>query len=70
YLPPYPPKLNPIEQFWAILKGKGKFNNIKDVETLTTRIIKGIEAVTVEHLRNIIQHFVNQFDNCRNKVAI
>lgn len=24
YLPPYSPELNPIEQFWAIIKGKVK----------------------------------------------
>lgn len=39
-------------------------------ESLTTRIIEASEAVPVEHLRGFIQHSVNQFDNCLNKVAI
>lgn len=70
YLPPYSPELNPIEQFWAIVKGKVKRNKLSDVESLTTRIIEASEAVPVEHLRGFIQHSVNQFDNCLNKVAI
>ncbi|KAI8880092.1 hypothetical protein K501DRAFT_192109 [Backusella circina FSU 941] len=70
YLPPYSPELNPIEQFWAILKGNVKRDKLKNVETLTSRIIEASEAVPVEHIKNIIQHSINQFDNCRNKVSI
>lgn len=70
YLPPYSPELNPIEQFWAILKGNVKRDKPKDVETLISRIIEASEAVPVEYTKNTIQHSVNQFDNCRNKVAI
>lgn len=70
YLPPYSPELNPIEQFWVIVKGKVKRNKLSDVESLTTRIIEASDAVPVEHIRAFIQHSVNQFDNCLNKVAI
>ncbi|KAI8075406.1 uncharacterized protein B0P05DRAFT_472776, partial [Gilbertella persicaria] len=69
-LPRYSPELNPIENFRVILKGKIKRNMLKDVETLTTRIIEASEAVPVEYLQNIIQYFVNQFHSCRNKVII
>ncbi|KAI8886883.1 hypothetical protein K501DRAFT_269461 [Backusella circina FSU 941] len=70
YLPPYSPELNPIEHFWAIPKEKVKCDKLKDVETLTSRIIEASEAVPVDYIKNTIQYSVNQFDNCRNKVAI
>ncbi|KAG1372799.1 hypothetical protein G6F61_010727 [Rhizopus arrhizus] len=70
YLPPYSPELNPIEQFWAVVKAKVKRGKLSDVETLTTRIIEANEAVPIVHLQNIIQHSVNQFEKCRNKIPI
>ncbi|KAG2209691.1 hypothetical protein INT47_001837 [Mucor saturninus] len=70
YLPPYSPELNPIEQFWAIVKGKFKRNKLSDVESLTTRITEAGESVPVEHLVAFIQHSVNQFDNCLKKIPI
>ncbi|KAG2192802.1 hypothetical protein INT47_005349 [Mucor saturninus] len=70
YLPPYSPELNPIEQLWAIVKGKVKRNKLSDVESLTTRIIEAGESVPVEHLVAFIQHSVNQFDNCLKKIPI
>ncbi|KAG0786612.1 hypothetical protein G6F62_008901 [Rhizopus arrhizus] len=70
YLPPYSPELNPIEQFWAVIKAKVKRGKLSDVETLTTRIIEASEAVPIVHLQNIIQHSVNQFEKCRNKIPI
>ncbi|KAG2209421.1 hypothetical protein INT47_008263 [Mucor saturninus] len=68
YLPSYSPELNPIEQFWAIVKGKVKRNKLSDVESLTTRITEAGESVPVEHLVAFIQHSVNQFDNCLKKI--
>lgn len=70
YLPPYSPELNPIEQFWAVVKGKVKRNKLSDLETLTSRITEAAEAIPVQHIRGFVQHSVNQFDNCRNKVPI
>ena len=37
YLPPHCPKLNPIEQFWSIIKSKVKRHPLKDTESLTFR---------------------------------
>ncbi|KAG1146978.1 hypothetical protein G6F37_003676 [Rhizopus arrhizus] len=65
YLPPYSPELNPIEQFWAIIKAKVKRGKLSDVETLTIRIIEASKAVPIVHLQNIIQHSVNQCEKCR-----
>ncbi|EIE88315.1 hypothetical protein RO3G_13026 [Rhizopus delemar RA 99-880] len=70
YLPPYSPELNPIEQFWAVLKSKVKRTKLSDIETLRSRIIEASEAIPVEHLQNFIQHSVNQFGNCLNKNPI
>jgi hypothetical protein len=69
YFPPYSPELNPIEQFWAVLKSKVK-RKFSDIETLSSRIIEASEAIPVEHLQHFIQHSVNQFGNCLNKNPI
>jgi transposase len=37
-LPPYSPELNPIEQFWSVVKSKVKRNKLLETETLMTRI--------------------------------
>jgi hypothetical protein len=38
YLPPYSPELNPIEQFWSVVKSKVKRNKFLEKESLMTRI--------------------------------
>ncbi|KAG2190476.1 hypothetical protein INT47_003004, partial [Mucor saturninus] len=38
YLPPYSPELNPIEQFWAVVKGKVRRSQFGNTEDLKTRI--------------------------------
>ncbi|KAL1928795.1 hypothetical protein VTP01DRAFT_2581 [Rhizomucor pusillus] len=38
YLPSYSPELNPIEQFWSVVKSKVKRSRFLEKETLTTRI--------------------------------
>ena len=34
YLPPYSPELNPIEQFWSLVKGKMKRGQLLTEENL------------------------------------
>ncbi|KAG1146619.1 hypothetical protein G6F37_011933 [Rhizopus arrhizus] len=70
YLPPYSPELNPIEQFWAIIKAKVKRGKLSDVETLTIRIIEASKAVPIVHLQSIIQRSVNQCEKCQNRIPI
>ncbi|CEP19424.1 hypothetical protein [Parasitella parasitica] len=70
YLPPYSPELNPIEQFWALVKHKIKREKLKDTETLQERIIDAANEVPIQHLKNIVQHSKNQFDNCLNHIPI
>jgi transposase len=38
YLPPYSPELDPIEQFWFMVKNKIKRRQFEDKEDLATRI--------------------------------
>jgi transposase len=70
FLPPYSPELNPIEQFWALVKRKVRHEKLRDTETLQDRIVDAANEVPIEHLRNIIQHSKNQFDNCLNHIPI
>lgn len=53
-LPPYSPELNPIEQFWALLKSKVKRSQFGDTEDLKTRISEAIQDISVDILQNII----------------
>lgn len=39
YLPPYSPELNPIEQLWAILKGKVKRSKFMNTDSLTSKFL-------------------------------
>ncbi|KAG0929807.1 hypothetical protein G6F29_012086 [Rhizopus arrhizus] len=68
YLPPYSPELNPIEQFWALVKRKVRRQKLKDTETLQERIVGAANEVPIQHLENIIQHSKNQVDNCLFKI--
>jgi transposase len=70
YLPPYSSELNPIEQFWSVLKGKVKRSQFNDTEDLTTRISEACLQIRVSTLVNIIQHSVNTFEKCLNKEPI
>jgi transposase len=67
---PYSPELNPIEQFWALVKRKVRRQKLKDTETLQERIVDTANEVPIQHLENTIQHSKNQFDNCLNHIPI
>ena len=45
YLLPYSPELNPIEQFWSLVKGKMKRYCLIKEETLSSRIAAGCNNV-------------------------
>ncbi|KAG1150146.1 hypothetical protein G6F37_011268 [Rhizopus arrhizus] len=63
YLPPYSPELNPIEQFWSIVKNKVKRSQFQTKEDLLTRITEACNNVPPEHLRAFVQHSVNIFED-------
>jgi transposase len=66
YLPPYSPELNPIEQFWAIVKNKVKRSRFEDKEDLFTRFTEACNSVPPNHLHAFVQHSVNVFEKCLN----
>ncbi|KAI7904853.1 uncharacterized protein BX663DRAFT_535650 [Cokeromyces recurvatus] len=63
-------ELNPIKQFWALIKRKVRREKLKDTETLQERIVGAANEVPIQHFENIIQHSKNQFDNCLNHIPI
>ncbi|KAG2215958.1 hypothetical protein INT45_010102 [Circinella minor] len=67
YLPPYSPELNPIENFWSILKGTVKRSMFEETEDLKTRISEASESISRKSLCNIAQHSINNFEKCLNK---
>jgi hypothetical protein len=67
YLPPYSPELNPIENFWSIVKGAVKRSQFQDTEDLKTRITEAGRSVSRKALHKIANHPVNNFQKCLNK---
>ncbi|KAG1139595.1 hypothetical protein G6F37_009643 [Rhizopus arrhizus] len=50
FLPPYSPKLNPIEQFWALVKRKVRCEKLQDTKILQDRIVDAANEVPIKHL--------------------
>jgi transposase len=57
YLPSYSPELNPIEQFWAIVKGKMKRHRLTTEENLSSKIAEACNVVLVSDLFGFASHF-------------
>lgn len=64
YIPPYSPELNPIEQFWAVVKSKVKRSQFKNTEDLKTRISEACNAIPYKHLEGFIRYFHDAFKQC------
>ncbi|KAG1283946.1 hypothetical protein G6F66_010795 [Rhizopus arrhizus] len=56
YLPPYSPELNPIEQFWSVVKSKVKRNKFLEKETLMTRISEASSSLKLSNFKGIVKH--------------
>ncbi|ORE11256.1 hypothetical protein BCV72DRAFT_190534, partial [Rhizopus microsporus var. microsporus] len=52
-------ELNPIEQFWAIVKNKVKRSSFEVTEDLATRITEAYNSVPLKHLQAFVQNSVN-----------
>ncbi|KAL1936649.1 hypothetical protein VTP01DRAFT_783 [Rhizomucor pusillus] len=66
YLPSYSPELNPIEQFWSVVKSKVKRNRFLESETLMTRISEASNSLRLSDFEGFISHSYRCLDNCRN----
>ncbi|CEG64786.1 hypothetical protein RMATCC62417_01702 [Rhizopus microsporus] len=64
YLPPYSPELNPIEQFWSVVKSKVKHNKFLEKETLMTRISEASNSLKLSDFKGIIRHSHKCLDKC------
>lgn len=67
YLPPYFPELNPIEQFWSLVKNRVKRSKFNDKEYLFTRIRDACTEVPREIITKSVEHSVEALEKCRNK---
>lgn len=70
YLPPYSPELNPIEQFWAVVKGKVRRSQFGNTEDLKTRISEACNEISFKHLRGFVRHSSQTFERCLNEEHI
>ncbi|KAG1041836.1 hypothetical protein G6F25_003635 [Rhizopus arrhizus] len=56
YLPPYPPELNPIEQFWSVVKSKVKHKKFLEKEALMTRISGASNSLKLSDFKGILEY--------------
>ncbi|KAG1140519.1 hypothetical protein G6F37_009011 [Rhizopus arrhizus] len=70
HLPPYSPELNPIEQFWALVKRKLKQGRMMTEENLSSRIADACNQVLISNLYGFASHSKRQIMNCYNKTPM
>jgi transposase len=68
YLPSYSPELNPIENFWSLVKGKMKRVFFAVGETMTSRIRAACEDTHPSELYAFADHSKRQIIKCYKKV--
>ncbi|KAG1144952.1 hypothetical protein G6F38_005988 [Rhizopus arrhizus] len=61
YLPPYSPELNPIEQFWSVVKSKVKRNKFLEKETLMSRISEACDGLYLSDFKSFVSHSAKCF---------
>ena len=66
YLPSCSPELNPIEQFWSVVKSKVKRNRFLQNETLMTRISEASNSLKLSDFEGFVSLSYRCLDNCRN----
>lgn len=66
----YLPELNPIEQFWAVVKSKVRRSQFGNTEDLNTRISEAYNTIPFKHLRRFVIHSFQTFERCLNKEHI
>jgi transposase len=67
YLPLYSPELNPIEQFWGVVKGKMKRDRLLAEENLSDRIADACNDVLISDLYDFCNHSKRQIIKCYKK---
>ncbi|CEG71935.1 hypothetical protein RMATCC62417_07578 [Rhizopus microsporus] len=64
YLPSYSPELNPIEQFWSVVKSKVKQSKLLETETLMTRISEVSNSLKLSNFKGFVWHSHKCLDKC------
>jgi transposase len=64
YLPPYSPELNPIEQFWSVVKSGVKREFIIKKDTLPQIIAYSSNRVLMSSFEGFARHSVRRFADC------
>ena len=67
YLPPYPPELNLIEQFWSVVKSKVEREKLLKEEALPLRIVDACNSVYLEDLWGSCRYSNSKLQVCSNK---
>jgi transposase len=67
YLPSHSPELNPIEQFWSVVKSKVKHNKLLETETLTTGISEAFYSLKLSDFKGFARHSHNCLEKCHNR---
>ncbi|KAG1038350.1 hypothetical protein G6F43_012702 [Rhizopus delemar] len=67
YLPPYSPELNPIEQFWSVVKSKLKREKLLEKETISSRIKEACNSILFSDLRGFCHYSTTKFNDCLEK---
>ena len=70
YLPPYSPELNPIDQFWSVVKSKVKRNKLLEKKSLMTRISEACSSLYFSDFQDFVSHSAKFFDKCLNKETL
>lgn len=66
YLPPYSPELNPIIQFWSVVKSKLERNKFLEKESLMTIIGEACDSLYLSGFKGFVSHSAICFDKCPN----
>ncbi|KAL1928080.1 hypothetical protein VTP01DRAFT_2996 [Rhizomucor pusillus] len=67
YLTSYSPDLNPIEQFWSVVKSKVKRSRFLGKETLTTRFNEASNRISFSDFEGFVLHSHKCLDKCRSR---
>jgi transposase len=64
HLPPYSPELNPIEQFWSVVKSSVKRKFILKKDTIPQIIADASNQVAQSSFEGFARYSTRYFDDC------
>lgn len=66
YLPAYSPELNPIENFWAVLKSKVRpqITEHNSFDGICDLVYGAALEMKQQSIENMIRHSIHQFEKC------